>query len=168
VTNPNLRNGAEYSTRSRSFWKHERDSLPAKLVVDIRASRQLPISESAIGKLTHKQRVGKASNLETRLPQRLPTRPYRDSPFSEKQDDMKRRSERALSGFSLTPERRAYYSRRAQFARSSERVKARQASTNYLRWLSVPHSPKELAKYPVPTTVAELRKIQAAFSTVED
>jgi hypothetical protein len=81
---------------------------------------------------------------------------------------MKRRSERVLSGFSLTPEEKEKYTRQSRSARSSERVKARQASTNYLRWLSVPHSPEELAKYPVPTTVAELRKIQEAFSGAEN
>jgi len=80
---------------------------------------------------------------------------------------MKRRSERELSGFSLTPEEKVKYTRQSRSARS-ERVKARQASTNYLRWVSVPHSPEELAKYPVPTTVAELRKIQAAFSKPEN
>ncbi len=81
---------------------------------------------------------------------------------------MKRRSERTLSGFSLTPEEKADILRQTRLARSSDRVKAREASTRYLRWLSVPHSPVELAKYPVPTTVAELRKIQEAFSKHEN
>jgi hypothetical protein len=88
-------------------------------------------------------------------------------PFSQKHD-MKRHSEHALSGFSLTPKEKADILRRTRLARSSDRVKSRQASTRYLRWLSIPRSPDELAKYPVPTTVAELRKIQEAFRTAED
>ena len=81
---------------------------------------------------------------------------------------MKRRSEHTLSGFSLTPEEKADILRQTRLARSSDRMKAREASTRYLRWLPVPRSPAELAKYPVPTTVAELRKIQEDFSAVED
>jgi hypothetical protein len=76
---------------------------------------------------------------------------------------MKRRSEPALSGFSLTPEEKANILRRTRLARSSPRVKAREANTNYIRWLMVPHSLAELARYPVPTTVAELQRIQEAF-----
>ena len=73
--------------------------------------------------------------------------------------------ERTLSVFSLTtPEQKAdIIMRRAQLARASKTYKQRAANTRYIRWLSVPRSPVELAKYPVPTTVAELRKIQEAF-----
>src|ERR1700756_4115199 len=69
------------------------------------------------------------------------------------------------TSFSLTPQEKERYLRQSQSARLSETYQARVASTRYLRWLSVPHSPEELAKYLVPTTVAELRKIQEAFST---
>ena len=81
---------------------------------------------------------------------------------------MKRRSECTLSGFSLTPEQKERYLAMSRSARSSPVVKAREASTRYLRWLSVPRSRVDLAKYPVPTTVEELRNIQEAFSKHEN
>ena len=82
--------------------------------------------------------------------------------FPEK-DTENRQLERQSIGFSLTRDQKERYLAMSRSARSSDRVKAREASTRYLRWLSVPRSPAELAKYPVPTTVAELRNIQEDF-----
>ena len=84
------------------------------------------------------------------------------------QQETEHQPERPSSGFSLTAEEKADILRRTQLARSSERVKAREADTKYIRWLSVPRSAAELAKYPDPTTIEELRKIQGAFRDPED